>query len=80
VRSERYCTGLGLHSSTTGLQVILEISLEKAIDHWSAEIIDLIEPDINAASADRVVLYKRFRAQSVVPLLLLYRPIMKRRF
>lgn len=54
-----------------GLQVILETSLEKAIDHWSAEIIDLIVLDISAASADRVMLYKTFREQSVVPLLLL---------
>jgi two-component system response regulator RegX3 len=54
-----------------GLQVILETSLEKAIDRWSAEIIDLIVLDINATSADRVMLYKTFREQSIVPLLLL---------
>lgn len=54
-----------------GLQVILETSLEKAVDRWSAEIIDLIVLDLNAASDDRGMIYKSFREQSVVPLLLL---------
>jgi DNA-binding response OmpR family regulator len=54
-----------------GLQVILETSLEKAIDHWSEEIIDLIVLDIHRSHSDRVLLYKTFREQSVVPLLLL---------
>ena len=54
-----------------GLNVKLETSLEKAMDHWSAEIIDLIVLDINGFSQDRVLLYKTFREQSVVPLLLL---------
>ncbi len=54
-----------------GLKVILETSLEKAVDRWSAEIIDLIVLDINGSHADQVMLYKTFREQSVVPLLLL---------
>lgn len=54
-----------------GLTVILETSLEKAIDHWSVEIPDLVVIDVDVASEDPLNLYKKFRAVSVAPILLL---------
>jgi len=53
-----------------GLIVILETSLEKAIDHWSGEITDLIVLDIDIAHSESVKLYKTFRAVSAIPVLL----------
>src|SRR5688572_15532899 len=53
-----------------GLHVILEISLEKAVDRWSAEMPDLIVMDIKGAHRDPVELYKKFREVSVAPVLL----------
>ena len=53
-----------------GLIVILETSIEKAIDHWSVEIPDLVVIDIDIAKQDPMVLYKKFRAVSVAPTLL----------
>jgi len=53
-----------------GLHVILETSLEKAIDRWSAEMPDLIVLDLNVAHHDPIELYKKFREVSVAPVLL----------
>jgi DNA-binding response OmpR family regulator len=53
-----------------GLIVILETSREKAIDRWSAEMLDLVVIDIDAAHEDRMELYRKFREVSVAPLLL----------
>ena len=53
-----------------GLIVILETSLEKAIDHWSGEITDLIVLDIDITRPESVQLYKTFRAVSTIPVLL----------
>ena len=53
-----------------GLIVILETSIEKAIDHWSVEMPDLVVIDIDIAKEDPMVLYKKFRAVSVAPTLL----------
>jgi len=53
-----------------GLIVILETSIEKAIDHWSVEMPDLVVIDIDIAKQDPMVLYKKFRAVSVAPTLL----------
>ena len=53
-----------------GLTVILETSLDKAIDHWSMEMPDLVVIDIDIAHHDPMVLYKKFRAVSVAPILL----------
>src|SRR5437867_4725497 len=50
-----------------GLMVILETSLEKAIDHWSSEMPDLVVIDIDMAHQDRMKLYENFRAVSVAP-------------
>jgi two-component system OmpR family response regulator len=54
-----------------GLVVILETSLEKAMDRWSSEITDMIILDIDVPHARRMEYYKAFRAQSVTPLLVL---------
>ena len=53
-----------------GLTVILETSIEKAIDRWSVEIPDLVVIDIDIAKQDPLELYERFRAVSVAPTLL----------
>lgn len=53
-----------------GLVVILETSLDKAIDRWSMEMPDLVVIDIDITHQDPVVLYKKFRAVSVAPILL----------
>jgi len=53
-----------------GLNVILETSLEKAVDHWSTEMPDLIVIDIDAAHQDPLALYEKFREVSVAPVLL----------
>lgn len=53
-----------------GLSVILETSLEKAIDHWSTEMPDLVILDLNVEHEERMELYQKFRAVSVAPILL----------
>lgn len=54
-----------------GLNVILETSLEKAIDRWSSEITDLIVLDLSVGPAERMECYKAFRSLSIIPLLLI---------
>ena len=53
-----------------GLVVILETSLDKAVDHWSMEMPDLVVIDIDTTQQDPMLLYKKFRAVSVAPILL----------
>jgi len=53
-----------------GLTVILEASIEKALDRWSNEIPDLVVIDIDVPHAERMDLYRSFRAVSVAPILL----------
>ena len=53
-----------------GLSVILETSLEKAIDRWSTEMPDLVVLDLNLEHEERMELYQKFRAVSVAPILL----------
>ena len=53
-----------------GLSVILETSLEKAIDRWTTEITDLVVLDVHLPHAGRMNLYQKFRAVSVAPILL----------
>ena len=53
-----------------GLSVILEPSIEKAIDRWSTEIPDLVVLDVNVRHEERMELYKGFRAVSVAPILI----------
>ena len=53
-----------------GLTVILETSLEKAIDRWTSENPDLVVIDVDVPHDERMELYKRFRAVSVAPILL----------
>jgi len=53
-----------------GLTVILETSIEKAIDLWNMEMPDLVAIDVDIPHPDRMELYKKFRAVSVAPILL----------
>ena len=53
-----------------GLIVILERSVEKAIDRWSSEMPDLVVIDLNIEHEERMELYQKFRAVSVAPILL----------
>src|SRR6266540_7146780 len=53
-----------------GLIVILETSLERAVDRWSAEMPDLVVIDLDIPHRDRMELYKKFREVSIAPLLL----------
>jgi DNA-binding response OmpR family regulator len=53
-----------------GLAVILETSLDKAVDHWNREIPDLVVIDVDAHHETRLELYQKFRAVSVAPILL----------
>jgi len=54
-----------------GLTVILETSCEKALDRWSAEMPELVVLDIDVEHQQRMELYKKFRAVSVAPILIL---------
>jgi two-component system, OmpR family, response regulator len=54
-----------------GLTVVLESSLERAMDHWNAEMPDLVVIDIDVPRKERLDLYKKFRAVSVAPILIL---------
>ena len=53
-----------------GLHVILETSLEKAVDRWSTEMPDLVVIDLDVNHEERMELYQKFRAVSVAPILL----------
>lgn len=53
-----------------GLMVILETSMEKAIDRWSTEMPDLVVIDLDVEHDKRMELYQKFRAVSVAPILL----------
>jgi DNA-binding response OmpR family regulator len=54
-----------------GLRVILETSLERAIEHWSSEITDLIVLDLAVAHPSRMEFYKEFRTLSVIPVIMI---------
>lgn len=54
-----------------GLSVILETALDKAVDRWNSEIPDLVVIDVDVPHQNRMELYKKFRAVSVAPILLL---------
>jgi two-component system OmpR family response regulator len=53
-----------------GLVVALEHSIEKAIEHWSAEVADLVVIDIDGNHYDRMQVYNRFRSDNTAPILL----------
>lgn len=53
-----------------GLSVILETSIDRAVDRWANEIPDLVVLDVAAPHEERMDLYKRFRAVCVAPILL----------
>lgn len=54
-----------------GLVAILETDVEKAMDHWSAEIPDMVVIDLNNNRTDPLEVCRQFRAVSVAPVLLL---------
>jgi DNA-binding response OmpR family regulator len=54
-----------------GLIVILETSVEKAIERWSVESSDLTVIDVDEEQQDPIELCRAFRAISVTPILLL---------
>jgi two-component system, OmpR family, response regulator MtrA len=54
-----------------GLIVILETARDKAIDRWSVEMPDLVVIDVDIPHEERMELYKKFRAVSVAPILML---------
>ncbi|HSL28766.1 MAG TPA: response regulator transcription factor [Anaerolineales bacterium] len=53
-----------------GLSVFLETSIEKALEHWSRELPDLVVIDVSISHAGRVELCKKFRTMSIGPILL----------
>src|SRR5512138_1689608 len=53
-----------------GLTVVIEPSLEQAIDRWSMEIPDLVVIDVDISKKSPMELYKKFREVSVAPILL----------
>lgn len=53
-----------------GLTVVIEASLEQAIDRWSIEMPDLVVIDVDISKKNPMELYKKFRAVSVAPILL----------
>jgi DNA-binding response OmpR family regulator len=53
-----------------GVIVILETSIERAIDRWSTEMPELVVLDLNVEHEARMELYQNFRAVSVAPILL----------
>ena len=54
-----------------GLIVLLETSFQKAIDHWSDEVPDLLVIDIDIPHQERMELYRKIRSTSVLPILFL---------
>ena len=52
------------------LTVVLETSIGKALDRWANEITDLVVIDVDIPHEERMELYRRFRAVSVVPILM----------
>jgi DNA-binding response OmpR family regulator len=53
-----------------GMSVILERSIDKAIDRWAVEMPDLVVIDLTVEHEKRMELYQNFRAVSVAPILL----------
>ena len=53
-----------------GLVAILETDIDRAIDHWTAEIPELVVIDLNNSNRDPLELCKQFRSISVAPILL----------
>lgn len=51
-----------------GILVILETALDNAVDHWSAEITDIVVVDL--AQSESLELCRKFRQLSVAPILL----------
>lgn len=53
------------------LTFALETSRDKAIDHWSSKMPDLVVLDVDIAHQDRMELCQKFRAVGMAPILLL---------
>jgi DNA-binding response OmpR family regulator len=54
-----------------GLVAVLETDFEKSVDHWAAEMPELVVIDLNNGKQDPLDLCRQFRAVSVAPVLLL---------
>src|SRR5512142_2133192 len=53
-----------------GLTVVMETSLEQAVEHWAEDVPDVTVVDIDASQADRLDLCRRLRGVTAGPLLL----------
>ncbi len=53
-----------------GLVAILETDVDKAIEHWSAEMPELVVIDLNKSNQEPLELCRLFRSNSVAPILL----------
>jgi DNA-binding response OmpR family regulator len=53
-----------------GLIVILEASLDKAVERWATEVPDLVVIDVNIKLQDPMIVYNKFRTVSAAPILL----------
>ena len=54
-----------------GLVVILETEFEKSVDHWAAEIPEMVVIDLNNGVLDPLEMCRQFRSVSVAPVLLI---------
>ena len=54
-----------------GLVAILETNFEKSVEHWAAEMPELVVIDLNNGKMDPLDMCRQFRAVSVAPILLL---------
>jgi two-component system response regulator MtrA len=54
-----------------GLIAILETDVDKALEHWAAEMPELVVIDLNNSKQDPLELCRQFRANSVAPILLI---------
>jgi len=54
-----------------GLLAVLETEFESSVDHWAAEMPEMVVIDLNNGKLDPLEICKQFRALSVAPILLL---------
>jgi len=55
-----------------GLQVVLETSIDRALERWSYEVPDLVVIDVDVIfHIERMEIFKRIRSSSIIPVLFL---------
>ena len=54
-----------------GLAAVLETEFETSVDHWAAEMPEMVVIDLNNGKLDPLEMCRQFRALSVAPILLL---------